>query len=131
MKPNMENVHYVYFIKCGEAIKIGVAENIERRIKEFKVGNPFDITLEFAVCFEDRGKAFEYERELHEYFKHVRVRGEWFEACWVETYIASLTGFTHYQWNHRPYNTLEEQENIDRRNAELLSKLLYEERNKA
>lgn len=131
MKPNMDNVHYVYFVKCGEAIKIGVAENIERRIKEFKVGNPFEITLEFAVCFEDRNKAFAYEKELHYYFDNVRIKGEWFEAVWVESYIAGLTGLNHSQWNHRPYRTIEEQQILDRRNAELLEELLYRERNKA
>ena len=70
----------VYFIwdKKNAALKIGKADNLKKRLSELQVGNPNELeVLEFLRCkSSDDAKLF--ESQLHETFKHLHMRGEWF-----------------------------------------------------
>lgn len=69
---------YVYFAQCNGSrgpIKIGTATDVERRIAELAVGNPYGIKLLLAICAPAG-----IEKELHYHFGWARIRGEWFEA---------------------------------------------------
>lgn len=76
----------VYLARDQEFIKIGLAQesNLLRRWMELQIGNPREI--EFRV-FDLAGERM-VEKELHEKFAHLKVRGEWFrmdddlEAMW-------------------------------------------------
>jgi hypothetical protein len=65
----------VYFIQDMHtgAIKIGSARFPEVRLKELQTGTSAELRLLSAV---PGGQAL--ERDLHERFAHLRIRGEWF-----------------------------------------------------
>jgi len=66
---------HVYFIAAASGpIKIGVAIHPHARLFELQVAHFEEITL---LGFAEGGPVL--ERDLHRKFKHLRIRGEWFE----------------------------------------------------
>ena len=59
----------VYFIGCGEYFKIGCSDNIDRRLKDMQVNNPYEVTL--LGVDED-------EEFWHRVFAHRHHHGEWY-----------------------------------------------------
>lgn len=77
----------VYFLQRGETgpIKIGISKNPKKRITAIQglCAEPVEVLLLLSV--DSRQK----EREIHEKFKHLRLKGEWFEPApdllgWIE-----------------------------------------------
>ncbi len=70
----------IYAIKCGEFVKIGIANNVRRRLKEIDLCNPYRATValqaEVAACL-----ALKVERTLHKAFNECRHRREWFRIA--------------------------------------------------
>lgn len=64
----------VYFIKCGEYIKIGWSVNWHSRIKNMEVGNPYPIEVLLVL-----GRPQIFEKTMHAKFHSLRHRGEWFK----------------------------------------------------
>ena len=66
----------IYFVQAGEEgpIKIGVAENVERRIAGLQVAHFVDLKLRLMLEGDDR-----HESYLHAKFEPYRMRGEWFK----------------------------------------------------
>jgi uncharacterized protein (DUF3820 family) len=63
----------VYFIRCGEFVKIGRGGSPHRRLRTFQCGNPYE--LELMGCFE----ATELEEaRLHSAFDIYHHRAEWY-----------------------------------------------------
>ncbi len=73
---------YIYFIRAGklkkDPIKIGLAKNIEKRLADLQVANPYQLQLIMAFPTNSRKHAEMVEKRLHRYFKHKHIRGEWF-----------------------------------------------------
>lgn len=63
----------VYFIQCGDFVKIGISACAESRITNLQTSTPYDLEILYAFP----GTGFD-ERELHKRFKHLRHRNEWF-----------------------------------------------------
>jgi hypothetical protein len=63
----------LYFIRCGDAVKIGRTTNIVQRLANMQVNNPHEIDC--LLLLKGQGKE---EGRWHKRFKHHRVRGEWF-----------------------------------------------------
>ena len=82
--------YFLYFIKAGKFVKIGVAKDISRRIKELQTGNPHELQLIHAEWFTDKYAALDAEKKLHAHFRDIQTVGEWFEAMQVEFYINAL-----------------------------------------
>jgi hypothetical protein len=77
----LDGVHYylgtfVYFIRCGEFIKIGFAVDVRQRLKDLQRASPFQLELLRVT----RGGPAE-EARWHDQFSHIRRRGEWFDAA--------------------------------------------------
>lgn len=75
---------FVYFIKCGEFVKIGRSDDPKGRLLALRIGNPFDLTLLHTVP----GDAFT-EEQFHGMFATYRHRLEWFRfegelRAWIE-----------------------------------------------
>lgn len=68
-----EENRWVYFVRCQEPIKIGVAADVAARIADLQGANPHELELLAQV----RGGR-DFERQLHERFVQARIRGEWF-----------------------------------------------------
>jgi hypothetical protein len=65
----------VYYIKCGDYTKIGYTFNLPERLQTLQVSNPIKlIVVKTELC------QFPNIREtyLHKKYKHLCVRGEWF-----------------------------------------------------
>lgn len=67
--------NYLYLIRCGEQVKIGVAANVFDRLSQLQTGNP--VALELLNAFEFNN-ADSVERALHQCFYEKRGLGEWF-----------------------------------------------------
>lgn len=70
---------HLYFIRSGKWVKIGRSDNVERRLKDVRVNNPFGAFIVESV--EDAG---EREHEVHENWKHRLHLGEWYELSDAE-----------------------------------------------
>jgi Meiotically up-regulated gene 113 len=74
-----------YFIKCNDFIKIGKASNIDVRMRELQIGNPYK--LELLAFIKDKS----LEKKLHIKFNHLSYSGEWFRITpELEAYIAAI-----------------------------------------
>jgi len=67
----------IYFIQCGDdgPVKIGVTINLPARLRDLQAANPYE--LKVLTVIEDGGQ--KQERELHDRFKHLEIRREWFK----------------------------------------------------
>jgi len=69
---------YVYFIRAGIYTKIGVANNIQRRMEQLQTGNPLELRLACSVQMPSIKSAFYFEKLLHDEFMDKHKHGEWF-----------------------------------------------------
>ncbi|NJN31931.1 MAG: GIY-YIG nuclease family protein [Synechococcales cyanobacterium RM1_1_8] len=74
--------HFVYFIlnKDSNAVKIGRAKDLEKRMKALQTSSPAELKLIKSVQVEGREEAHELEQSLHKQFSEIRLAGEWFKA---------------------------------------------------
>ena len=77
---------FVYFIKEKEEasgketlIKIGKADDLERRLKTLQTGNSNQLILIGAFRCKTEEEAFILEKKFHVLFKKNHHRGEWFK----------------------------------------------------
>jgi Meiotically up-regulated gene 113 len=64
---------YLYFARCGDAVKIGVSDNPERRLREMQTGSPGMIVL--LAVIKNAGHS---ELDCHRRLAHLHITGEWF-----------------------------------------------------
>lgn len=70
---------YLYFVRCGGYVKIGVTSDVERRMKDMKTHCPYDMQL---LKVEENKEGL--EEYYHNLYKDKHHRGEWFRiggAC--------------------------------------------------
>lgn len=72
-KPKEKPKLYLYFIRSGGLIKIGITQNIQSRMSAIKVSSAHPVELLKLIS---GGRML--EAELHDKFHHLRVHGEWF-----------------------------------------------------
>ena len=77
-----EPLCYVYFILNydSQAIKIGIAKNVERRLSSLQTSSPSKLKLLGTIKTESVNKARKLEQSLHKTFNDCRIRGEWFSV---------------------------------------------------
>jgi predicted DNA-binding protein (UPF0251 family) len=66
----------LYLIQTGEFTKIGISQDIEKRIKSMKTDNPLEIELLFYKKIKNVRKV---ESFLHKQLKEYNVKNEWFK----------------------------------------------------
>ena len=64
----------LYFIRAGDAVKIGYTVDITKRLRKMRVDNPCEVDCLLLL----RGCGH-LEREWHNRFRHCHIRGEWFK----------------------------------------------------
>jgi predicted GIY-YIG superfamily endonuclease len=74
--------HFVYFImnEDSNAIKIGYAKDLAKRIKALQTSSPAALKLIKSVQVEGSTEAQSLEQSLHRQFHDIRITGEWFKA---------------------------------------------------
>lgn len=65
----------VYIVQCNQYFKIGKADDIRTRLSGLQSGCPHELTL---IATLKRKNAMIAEKQIHEYLKEYRTRGEWF-----------------------------------------------------
>ncbi len=64
----------IYFLKCENFVKIGIAVEPRERVKTFTTGNPHTLDLLCTI----KGVHQMQERLLHDRFSDLREKNEWF-----------------------------------------------------
>jgi len=66
---------YIYFVQMDYIgpIKIGIAKNVQQRMRELQTGSPYRLNL--LCCFPGNE---DMEREIHLGFSEIKLEGEWF-----------------------------------------------------
>lgn len=66
---------FTYFVRVGNAIKIGAATDFKKRLGSLQTGHPepMEVLAVVPAALVDEFKA-------HQLFAHLRIRGEWFRA---------------------------------------------------
>lgn len=63
----------IYFVRCGDFIKIGWSASWYKRIQNLKVGNPYPVETLLVI-----GRPEIFEKTMHAEFASLHHRGEWF-----------------------------------------------------
>ncbi len=74
----------VYVIRDGAYLKIGIANNCEKRLATLQIGNPRTLHLEFSRYTEN---PLTVERRIHRHFKDALVHSEWFTGISMDNVI--------------------------------------------
>lgn len=90
--PKKQRYSRIYLMRCGEHYKVGVAIDVERRLKALDE-RPFKIAL--VSVSQPIPDAYKIEKEIYKKFEKNRIRGEWFnfnedEAHFVSELIRTL-----------------------------------------
>jgi len=74
--------YFVYFLfnKDSNAVKIGRAKNLKKRLKSLQTSSPVRLKLLKSIQVKGEKEAHELERKLHQKFSDLRLGGEWFKA---------------------------------------------------
>lgn len=101
----LEFESHVYFIRDGRGnIKIGVANDIGKRLKALQTANADKLEMFFAINVDDKYEAYRIERALHNKFKNDHKHGEWFLEKniieWLRNGDTSIAGwrFENIDW---------------------------------
>lgn len=77
--------HTLYFVRMGEAMKIGITGRIQDRLRGFETSLPYPVELILAI------KGYRAEKVVHAKFADIRLRGEWFkDSPELRAYIETL-----------------------------------------
>lgn len=76
---NTKNIYLISALFKDEKIyKIGYTKrDVNERVSELKTGNPSEFVVEKLYIAKQYGSSI--EKNLHNYFKNVRIKGEWFD----------------------------------------------------
>ena len=72
---------YVYLFECGGKYKIGVSQNVSRRIKDLD-NRPFKVNL---ICKVYSKMAYKVESMIHKALKIYKIDGEWYDFDFTPT----------------------------------------------
>jgi hypothetical protein len=74
--------HFIYFIlnEDSNAIKIGRAKDLAKRMNALQTSSPAKLRLIKSVQVAGGKEAHELEQSLHKKFNEIRLAGEWFKA---------------------------------------------------
>lgn len=66
----------IYILKSDNYYKIGVAADVDRRVKGLQTGNPHTIECIFSRLVPE---AYTVEKHIHKELEVYKVKGEWFK----------------------------------------------------
>ena len=76
---------YLYVISCRlDRVKIGVAGDARKRLRELQVGSPVELKLTLTRPYPDRRDAHAVATELYRCFASRRDRGSWYRLAVAE-----------------------------------------------
>lgn len=88
---------FVYFLRCGDFVKIGYSENPKRRLLHLQTATPYD----FELIGAHKGSR-EQEQYLHKTFAHLRHRHEWFRCALMRMLLRKATLLDRWRARRHP-----------------------------
>lgn len=85
MKKSETNLVYIIQMGASKYYKIGISNNVNRRLKDLQTGNPLPLHIVATISLEMEQNADNQhftkllEKELHLAFQYCRQVGEWFK----------------------------------------------------
>ena len=76
---------YIIQATCGGPIKIGVAIDVNSRIKQLQTGNPYE--LQIVAVYKNAGQ---FESAIHKMFQLYRLEGEWFSGSILDLVVEAI-----------------------------------------
>ena len=76
-KDRTNRMHFVYAIRVGKYVKIGVTTNIYNRLSWFRSANPHKIALVEITSYPRRKEAVQEEQRLLQKYRKNKRHGEW------------------------------------------------------
>ena len=76
------DMYHVYFVKSKDqnAIKIGMAKDIVKRVKTLQIGSSSVLhIIGYIPCYKGKKEAEVLERALHQKYDEFNLHGEWFK----------------------------------------------------
>ena len=86
----MNKIHSVYVITDGKFTKIGVSQNVEKRLKALQTSNASKLSICGYVEMNSVMQAYAVEKEVHRVYNKYRVKGEWFKQITADTFIRKI-----------------------------------------
>src|SRR5438552_972547 len=84
---------YVMHIKQTTWYKIGITDNLKRRLAGIQCANPEQVELLYYYTLDTQSDAKTFEVHMHGLYQQHRIAGEWFEIPDVE-FANKLSGGT-------------------------------------
>lgn len=85
----MRKKGYIYFLDDHNGhVKIGLTDNMERRMKQLQTGNAMELTLIHSIKVDSMQDAFQLESILHHALNNHKVMNEWYEKKAVMKFLA-------------------------------------------
>ena len=79
----------LYFVACGEFIKVGIAADTSRRVQGLQLGCPYPLRLAYRRAIPG-GLERQVEKLVHERLKPFAIGREWFSVTPEEALAAAL-----------------------------------------
>lgn len=94
------NEDYLYIMESiqdnNTNYKIGVTNNLEKRIKNIRTGNPYPVNY---IYTEKNKNSYKLEKWLHSQFSKNKLEGEWFTGLTYKEIRNKI-----FQFNNSPYD---------------------------
>lgn len=74
----MKNTTFLYVLKAGDYFKVGITQNLSKRIKQIQTGCPLKISRVYYYVLDTKQEALELEKEIHTFLSKISTSGEWF-----------------------------------------------------
>lgn len=74
----MKSTTFLYVLKAGDYFKVGITQNLSKRIKQIQTGCPLKISRVYYYTLDTKSEALELEKEIHTFLSKVSTVGEWF-----------------------------------------------------
>jgi len=100
---------YLYVIECEGFLKIGLASDVDRRLKSFTTGSPFELSVVYKRVLEHREAARLAERVAHESLHEHHERLEWF-SCNKKTAVEACDSAASFAAETHRHNRLNQRE---------------------
>ena len=71
--------HTVYFISDGEYVKIGVSNDVDKRLADLQTSNARPLKVVCLICCNSQKDAYSLERYLHFVYSRFKIQYEWFD----------------------------------------------------
>lgn len=72
---------FIYFISDNNGhIKIGVTEDVTRRMQQLQTGNAMELSLIHSIRMNSMSDAYDLETILHRTFDEYQVKNEWYRG---------------------------------------------------